>query len=261
MLITIAFISGAVAFIIACISILRKTGKFPLWPGLCASLLTTLLLIIHWVDRSISIAYPALTNLYEAFLFLSMLLFLLAAWLTVKKMPQEAVAALTGFALLLLILCSSPLFYQEAHPPLPVLRSHWLVLHVSFAFIGEALFCLAFFSSLFYLAGKRNDRKTQWNKLTYRSILLGYLFYTSGALIFGAVWASYAWGRFWGWDPKETWALITWLTYTIYLHLHLRKGRNPRLQHWMSLIGFLFTMITFLGLKLVAARADSLHLY
>lgn len=261
MIIIAAFICGSCTFILCCISMIRDKKGFPSWPALCLSSLTTVLLLLHWTLRSISIGYPALTSLYEAFLFFSLLLFLLSAWMLWKKLPPPVIAALCGFGLFLLILCSSPLFFQEPQPPLPVLRSYWLVLHVSFSFIGETLFSLGFFSSLFYLFGKNQSKKEQWDRITYRSIRIGYLFFTAGALIFGAIWASHAWGRFWGWDPKETWALITWLTYTLYLHLRIRKGSSRRLQHWISALGFVFTLITFLGLKLVSAGADSLHSY
>jgi len=256
-----AFVLGTCTFILCCISLIKNKKGFPTWPALSTSVLTAVLLLLHWGLRSFSMGYPALTSLYEAFLFFSLLLFLLSAWMLWKKFPLQVITALTGFGLFLLILCSSPLFFQEPHPPLPVLRSHWLILHVSFSFMGETLFSLAFFSSLFYLFGRNPDKKEQWDRITYRSIQIGYLLYTAGALIFGAIWASHAWGRFWGWDPKETWALITWLTYTLYLHLHVRKALPRRPQHWISVLGFIFTLITFMGLKLVSAGADSLHSY
>jgi len=256
---TIAFYTGIAAFIFCCIP--RKNHKSLFMIAFLLTSLTAILLLINWTGRSLSINYPALTSLYEAFLFSTLLLFLLSSWLQWKKFPQPIVIAITGFGMLLLILCSSPLFFQEPHPPLPVLRSHWLLLHVAFSFMGEVLFALAFFSSLFYLFGKDPEGNKPWDKITYRSILMGYLLYTTGALIFGAIWASYAWGRFWGWDPKETWALITWLTYTLYLHLKINKRENNTLPHWISATGFIFTLITFLGLNLVAGNAETLHSY
>jgi ABC-type transport system involved in cytochrome c biogenesis permease subunit len=73
--------------------------------------------------------------------------------------------------------------------------------------------------------------------------------FTAGALIFGAVWAQKAWGRWWGWDPKETWALITWLVYTFYLHLRLISKKTGKLISLIAVIGFLCTIFTFFGVN------------
>ena len=95
------------------------------------------------------------------------------------------------------------------------------------------------------------------DEISYRAIAIGYPIFTLGALIFASIWAHQAWGRFWAWDPKETWALITWLFYTAYLHLRLSRGWQGTKSAWMSVIGFLIIMFTLIGVNLVIAGLHS----
>lgn len=95
------------------------------------------------------------------------------------------------------------------------------------------------------------------DEISYRSIAIGFPIFTLGALIFAMIWASKAWGRFWGWDPKEVWALITWLFYTAYLHFRLSRGWHGRKSSWMAVIGFIVVMFTLIGVNLVIAGLHS----
>ncbi|GFR36849.1 cytochrome c biogenesis protein ResC [Insulibacter thermoxylanivorax] len=95
------------------------------------------------------------------------------------------------------------------------------------------------------------------DEISYRAIAIGYPIFTLGALIFASIWAHQAWGRFWAFDPKETWALITWLFYTAYLHLRLSRGWQGEKSAWMSVIGFLIIMFTLIGVNLVIAGLHS----
>ncbi|WP_438445562.1 c-type cytochrome biogenesis protein CcsB [Gorillibacterium sp. sgz5001074] len=95
------------------------------------------------------------------------------------------------------------------------------------------------------------------DEIAYRSIAIGYPVFTLGALIFAMIWAHEAWGRFWGWDPKEVWALITWLFYAAYLHLRLSRGWQGEKSAWLAVIGFLVVMFTLIGVNLVIAGLHS----
>jgi ABC-type transport system involved in cytochrome c biogenesis permease subunit len=86
---------------------------------------------------------------------------------------------------------------------------------------------------------------------------IGYPFYTLGALIFGAIWAEQAWGRYWSWDPKETWALVTWLVYTLYLHLRLVRRNTSSLPPIIVILGFLIALFTFLGVNYLLSGLHS----
>ena len=121
-----------------------------------------------------------------------------------------------------------------------------------------------FFLGLFLVRGAIGKTADRWlppldrlDELTYRAISLGYPLFTVGAIIFGMVWANKAWGRYWGWDPKETWALITFLVYSGYLHLRLTKGWKGTLTAVISVVGFLFTMFTLFGVNLILSGLHS----
>lgn len=95
------------------------------------------------------------------------------------------------------------------------------------------------------------------DEISYRTIAIGFPLFTLGALIFAMIWAHEAWGRFWGWDPKEVWALITWLYYTAYLHFRLSRGWQGRKSAWMAVIGFVVVMFTNVGVNLMIAGLHS----
>ncbi|MBP1988931.1 cytochrome c biogenesis protein CcsA [Paenibacillus eucommiae] len=95
------------------------------------------------------------------------------------------------------------------------------------------------------------------DEISYRAIAIGYPVFTLGALIFAMIWAQEAWGRFWGWDPKEVWALITWLFYAVFLHLRLSKGWQGKKSAWLAVIGFLVVMFTLVGVNLIISGLHS----
>ncbi|HUC92382.1 MAG TPA: cytochrome c biogenesis protein CcsA [Paenibacillus sp.] len=95
------------------------------------------------------------------------------------------------------------------------------------------------------------------DEITYRSIAIGFPVFTLGAIIFAMIWAEQAWGRFWGWDPKEVWALITWLFYSAYLHFRLSRGWQGLRSAWLAVIGFIVVMFTLVGVNLVIAGLHS----
>jgi cytochrome c-type biogenesis protein CcsB len=95
------------------------------------------------------------------------------------------------------------------------------------------------------------------DEISYRAIAIGYPIFTLGALIFAMIWAAEAWGRFWGWDPKEVWALITFLYYAAYLHLRFSKGWMGKRSAWLAVIGFMVVMFTLIGVNLVIAGLHS----
>lgn len=94
-------------------------------------------------------------------------------------------------------------------------------------------------------------------EISYRAIAIGYPLFTLGGLIFAMIWAHEAWGRFWGWDPKEVWALITWLFYTAYLHLRLSRGWQGERAAWLAVGGFIIIMINLVVINLVIAGLHS----
>ncbi|MEK4522287.1 MULTISPECIES: c-type cytochrome biogenesis protein CcsB [unclassified Psychrobacillus] len=95
------------------------------------------------------------------------------------------------------------------------------------------------------------------DEIGYRAVLIGFPVFTLGALIFAMIWAHEAWSRFWGWDPKEVWALITWLFYAVFLHLRLTKGWQGEKSAWLALIGFIIIMFNLIAVNLIIAGLHS----
>jgi cytochrome c-type biogenesis protein CcsB len=128
---------------------------------------------------------------------------------------------------------------------------------VTLSFIGESFFIVAFVSSILYLGSRDEEKRERLDRLTYTSIGIGYPIFTVGALIFGAIWAQTAWGNYWSWDPKETWALITWLVYTAFLHTRLVRRLRGRISAILSIVGFAFTIFTFFGVNYLLSGLHS----
>ena len=257
---TTAFALLLVSLLLQAIGLFRKTGlktKLTAWISLAGALLLT----VEMVQRSIAIQFVAITSVYESLVFLTLLLAALVAYLGLTKQKRAIPPALafgsTAIAIVFLALASSPLAPADIRPPVPALQSGWLVLHVSFTFIGEVLFTAGFVTALLQLFSKDPLRKAELDRLTYTAIGIGYPIFTAGALVFGAVWAEKAWGIWWSWDPKETWALVTWLTYTAYLHLRLVRKKTSALVAVLVIVGFFVAMFTFFGVNFLLAGLHS----
>jgi len=236
----------------------------PVPPAMFASwmlLLASAILLFVLAIRSMKMEFVALTSAWESITFWAAVVGLVSfGYRLQRRMPYRpaVVFGATMVQLVMLAIASSPLFPKEVLPPVPALRSGWLVLHVSFAFIGESFFVTGFVAALLFLASHDASRRKEFDRLTYTAIAVGYPFFTAGALVFGAIWAQQAWGRWWSWDPKETWALVTWLVYTIYLHTRLVAGKKGNLPALVAVAGFLCTIFTFFGVNYLLS---GLHAY
>ncbi len=251
MLSTIAFVALALSCAVQAVFLLLGNSRkdYYSWPLLAAA---GGLLVAELVRRSFAIGFVAITNTFEALaLFAAAIALLLFAWRLVARGKAVPVVSFIGsfLAFALVALASSPLVPKDVLPPVPALRSGWLVLHISLAFAGEAFFTLSFGAAFAFLLTKDEEKRARLDRLIYTSILIGYPMYTAGALIFGAIWAYFAWGSFWSWDPKEVWALVTWLVYTLYLHLRLIRKARGTLSAFVALAGFLVALFTFLGVN------------
>ncbi len=211
-------------------------------------------------DRSFRIGFPALTGTFESLVFYSGFVCLMGfAYRTQKRfifLPFVQFGA-TVVALVLLAVASSPLAPKDLLAPIPALRSGWLVAHVALSFVGEAFFVAGFVASLAYIFTRDERKRPDFDRITYTAIAVGFPIFTAGALVFGAIWAEQAWGVWWSWDPKETWALVTWLIYTFYLHIRFIKRKTGLLPAWVSVIGFLCTVFTFFGVNFLLSGLHS----
>jgi len=231
-----------------------------------------LTLILRWINEK----YFPLSNLYESLVFLSW--GLLALHLLIEQKTQSRIiGALTtpivffisGFSSLQL-----PLEMQKAISLVPSLQSNWLMMHVSMMMISYTTLIIGSLVSLLYVifnffaplkkrAFKVKNESAKDSLLetmdlwSYRIIGLGFPFLTIG-IISGAVWANEAWGSYWSWDPKETWALITWLVFAIYLHARLLRGWEGEKAALISSFGFFIIWICYLGVNFLG---KGLHTY
>ncbi len=259
MLSTIAFICLIAALVIQIIFLLMKSKKSdPVSHFLLFG--AALLLFSNIVERSVKINFVAITNTFESLVFFSGAIALVFFVYRVKSRERTLPFMMFGgtiTAVILLAVTSSPLANKAIMPPIPALQSYWLVLHVSFAFIGEAFFAFSFVAAIYYLVNRDEEKRKKADRYIYTTIGIGYPIYTAGALIFGAIWAEYAWGRYWSWDPKETWALITWFIYTGYLHTRFVKKWRGKITAVLSIVGFVFTIFTYFGVNYLLAGLHS----
>lgn len=159
-----------------------------------------------------------------------------------------------------LILSYAALQPKEITELMPALRSAWFGLHIGSAVFSYAAFMLAGCCGLRYLLREKKDssgKLAQIDYLCYRLVALGFLLLTI-VILSGAIWAEQAWSSFWTWDPKETWALITWILYAIYLHLRMRKKCSGKGMAWFVVIAVPVVLFTFVG---VNTLLPGLHSY
>ena len=189
---TIAFFLLGAAAAIQIFFLLKKTDK-PDPLSHYFLLAGSLLLLATNVQRSIQINFVAVTNTFESLVFFSGVISLLLFLYRIQKRWKVLHFVMFGstiIALILLAIASSPIAPQEIQAPIPALQSFWLVLHVTFSFIGEAFFALSFITAIYYFVVKDEEKKLNADRLTYTAIAIGYPIYTAGALIFGAIWAE-----------------------------------------------------------------------
>ena len=156
---------------------------------------------------------------------------------------------------------ASTYFESDIKPLMPALRSNWLAAHVFTCFMGYGAFALACAASVAYLIVSRAGATANGNAealdiATGKTISFGFLFLTLG-IISGSVWANSAWGTYWSWDPKETWSLITWFIYAVFLHCRFMRGWSGRRAAWVSVAGFSSVAFTYFGVNYLLSGLHS----
>jgi cytochrome c-type biogenesis protein CcsB len=161
--------------------------------------------------------------------------------------------------------------YAEAGPLVAALRSNWLAIHVSTAIIGFGIFFVSGIASALYLVRSRYEARgatadgglvsrlpaaAALDRVAHRTAVFGFPVWTF-AVIAGAIWAEAAWGRFWGWDPKETWAFIAWVVYAAYLHARTTAGWRGRPAAWVNVVGLVVMIFNLLFVNMVSTGLHS----
>ncbi|ASY08864.1 c-type cytochrome biogenesis protein CcsB [Candidatus Nanopelagicus limnes] len=216
-----------------------------------------LLLLPGDIFRGVSANRVPWGNMYE-FSITGALAFSAAYLIALKKYKLRWLGLPVSLSVLLTLGTAVTLLYRPSAPLMPALKSPWLVIHVSAAIISGGVFLLANCIAATYLILDRYEQKglrPVWaeklpsletlDNLSYRLVALVFPLWTF-SVIAGAIWAEAAWGRYWGWDPKETWAFITWVAYAAYLHARVTIGWRGRKAAWLCLLAgstFLFNYI------------------
>ncbi len=240
--------------------------------GRAANWLITAGFLVHCtftVVRYFEAGHTPITNLHESLSFFSLTIVGVFIAFEHKYHVYILGSFVTPLAFCLMLASS---IYPAAIPLLPpALKSKWLLVHSSLAFISYATFAVAFGAAIMYLIQEHFLKRKQLgplyqklpsldvlDEINYRCLTFGFPLLTI-AIITGAIWAETAWGTYWSWDPKETWSLITWFIYAALLHGRLTTGWRGKRAAVLSIIGFFVLLFTFLGVNLLPS--ESQHKY
>ncbi len=259
------YLLAAFLYILDLFNILGGRGGYATVPAYCGLILHSVAIIL----RSIEAGRAPFSNQFE---FANVFAWgIVVAYLVLERSLRFRYRAFGAFImpLTLLIIGYASLLPRDIRPLMPALQSGWLTVHVGTAILAYSAFTLAFGLAIAYFVRDRAEQK-QWafllsripalpllDHLSHKAIAFGF-FMLSLVIITGAIWAEQAWGRFWGWDPKETWSLATWLIYAAYLHIRFSRNWQGRQAAWLSIIGFACVLFTYIGVNVLL---PGLHSY
>ena len=225
-------------------------------------------LLVRWYESyllGLDIGHIPISNLYEVFILFCLITSLLYLFyeerFNTKKLGAFVLIVINA-AVGFILWYTFDRHADGVQPLVPALQSYWMKIHVPANFIGYGSFSLAAMVSVAYLLSSKKilnsylPKSTVLDDLIYKSIAIGFIFFTI-ATILGAIWAAEAWGGYWSWDPKETWALIVWLNYAAWLHYRIVKGLRGSILAWWALIGLLVTTFAFLGVNMFLSGLHS----
>jgi len=272
---SVLYVLATPAYFVALFTRSEFVGKTATALTWCATVMGMTGLLVRWRESYLlgaDIGHIPVSNLYEVFILFA----LITALLYLFYEDRHRTRTMGGFALLVISGAVGFLlwytFDREAHhiqPLIPALQSYWMKIHVPANFIGYGAFALAAMLGMAYLlrAGAESRHPDGLlartlppldllDDVMYKAIALGFAAFTI-ATILGALWAAEAWGGYWSWDPKETWALIVWLNYAAWLHLRMTKGWRGAPMAWWAIIGLFVTLFAFLGVNMFLSGLHS----
>jgi cytochrome c-type biogenesis protein CcsB len=236
--------------------------------------LATAMLLAAIVLRGLAAGRTPWANMYEFTLvgtFVALAVFL---GLSVRRDVRFLGAFVAGLSALFLVLGLNA-FYVAATGVQPALQNYWLVIHVGVAISATGIFTVAFVASVLQLLRDSRDSGSpylqrpgfRWldglplanalETLSFRLNAVAFVLWTF-TIIGGAIWAEDAWGRYWGWDPKEVWSFVVWVVYAAYLHARTTRGWDGRRAAWFVVVGYACVLFNFTGVNLIF---DGKHSY
>ena len=236
--------------------------------GLALVYLGIALLLGCIVLRGLATARAPWGNMYE-FINLTSFCGLAAAAVVLRKPQFRALWVFVLVPVLILLTVSGKWLYTHAAPVMPALQSFWLPIHVSVVSLGSGVFLVAGVASILFLlkmsrfgdgalAGvvSRLPDAQSLDRIAYRTTIFAFPVFGFG-VIFGAIWAEEAWGRYWGWDPKETLSFIAWVIYAAYLHARSTAGWRDKKAAWINVAGFAAMVFNLFFINLVTVGLHS----
>ncbi|NOR72785.1 MAG: c-type cytochrome biogenesis protein CcsB [Mariprofundaceae bacterium] len=274
MAMNLLFLFSAVCYIMylfAPESFIGKMATMAAWGGVYTGGTS---LLLRWYESYLfldgDIGHAPVSNLYEVFI----LLFCITSCIYLTFERRYQAKALGAFVM---VLVAAGIFFgiwldsigqADIKPLVPALQSYWMKIHVPLNFVGYGAFAVACAAGMAWLFRERLERKgsssmlkifpslDQLDQLAYKSVAIGFPAFTL-ATILGAAWAAEAWGGYWSWDPKETWALIVWLFYGAYLHVRISHGWSGKTLAVWAVAGFLVTLFCFVGVNMYLSGLHS----
>jgi cytochrome c-type biogenesis protein CcsB len=240
--------------------------------GLSLTYVGIALLLACIVLRGLATARVPWGNMYE-FINLTCLSGLVAAAVVLRRPQYRALWVFVLVPVLILLTVSGRLLYTNAAPVMPALQSYWLPIHVSVVSLGSGVFLVAGVASILFLlkmsrfgspdtdgvlariVERLPDAQTL-DRIAYRTTIFAFPIFGFG-VIFGAIWAEEAWGRYWGWDPKETVSFIAWVIYAAYLHARSTAGWRDKKAAWINVVGFVAMVFNLFFINLVTVGLHS----
>jgi cytochrome c-type biogenesis protein CcsB len=238
------------------------------WAGRIAVALNGLGLLLHFgalATRGIAADRMPWGNMYE--FILSVTFVGSAAWLVVlsRRPAVRHLGLFVTLALVVLLGAAGLIAYTPVGPLVPALHSYWFVIHVSTIILASGILLLGAVPATMFLIktgydqgnrrfpyplGRHVPAAAVLERLTFRLHAFAFPLFTFGALIAGPLWAEASWGRYWGWDPKEVWAFISWVVYACYLHARATPSVKRTTATWIALLGFATMLMNLFGVNL-----------
>ena len=266
---TFVYLAAAVLYIIHWLFRVNKVGLLATITTMAGLIAQTAGIIIRWVESyQLGYGHAPLSNLYESLVFFSWITIIVYLFIEWKMKNRIFGAFSTPFASLAMAYASfSPNVQDAIQPLIPALQSNWLIAHVITCFLGYAAFTVACGLGFMYLFKHKWEDKGPGiftalpglrilDDLMHQTIVFGFLWLSLG-IITGAIWANEAWGTYWQWDPKETWSLITWFIYAVALHARFVRGWTGRKIAFLSIIGFISVIFTYIGVNFLLSGLHS----
>jgi cytochrome c-type biogenesis protein CcsB len=240
--------------------------------GAAVLVVGTVLIFASIVLRGFATERFPLGNMYE-FVTMACAAALVVGLALLSKPAYRAMWVFLLVPVLILMFLAATVLYADAAPVVPALRSYWLPIHVTIVSVGSGVFLVSGIASLLFLLRMRYRRGEEGtgvfgriaerlpdaqtlDRLAYKTTIIGFPLFGAGVIL-GAIWAEAAWGRFWGWDPKETMSFIAWVIYAAYLHARATSGWRDTKAAWINVAGFVAMLFNLFIINMVVSGLHS----